>query len=740
MALPGDVASTTPVIADYISPYNRFSGALEDFEAGGIALNDGSQGLDVQIWHLIYNDDDQSPNYGDFTVTAENTGESSVVLNVPGVTRVGLAFNQNMDIFIAYETRDCEAKYFWYDTAIADHTTSSLPVGSYSLACCLDDHRITQTGASDIILAYIRDGTLYYRQERDRFTIERALGSPGAAILDKVGMTRNLRLKFEVFEGAGVRLSHIVGELCERVGVTANKIDVEELYPILVRGWKSAGLYAAADAIRGLQLVYFFDMPMIDGKLTAVPRGGEVVGTITQDDLVVDREFRFTDAREQGVEFPKYVRLAHANAENDYTPSTARSERRSRDIKSKSEHVVESAVNHTPQDAAERVDILHKILWAEFEGRAKFSISEAFAERVPSNLINFEVRPGVFKRMRIALIRRVDGVMDCEAVIDRASAYVAGSISLPETIPPETPPPTLSGDTIWEFMNLPALVTSHDGLNAYMAGHGAPGTAWHGARVQRLVGADWETFGDIPAAEIMGQVEVTLPAATAYGIDTTNQLLVSLNVTPPGFSSDLLFAGKGAWLIGNEIVQVRDWAATGDNWLGTYMMRGRLDTAPATHPPGTRAVYLGNPARVPVDAALLDTLLTLRAVSLGQAGADAEQDDFPYGGLTSEEWPPEMLVAEQDGNDWDLSWIPRYRLGNSANPIPSANFYGWRLRFTVGSTTVTKETAGTTPSYTFSEADQVAGFGSAQSSFDSVEIRALNLLGGEGKALIEAVS
>lgn len=740
MALPDDQASTEAVIANYEIPYNRYSGPLEDFEAGGIALNDSSQGLAYQVWHLIYDDDESSPGYGNFTLRAESTGDVSVPLNVPNVTRVGLAFNQNMDVFICYETRDCEAKFYWYDPLLADHATSTLVAGSQSLACCLDDHRITQTGTSDIILAYIRSGTLYYRQERDRFTIERSLGSVGAATLDKVGMTKNLRLKFEVLEGRGVRLSHIVGECLTRAGLKASQFDVGELYPIIVRGYKSAGLYAAADTVRSLQSVYFFDMPMIDGKLTAVLRGGDVVATISQNDLVADREFRFTDAREQGVEFPKYVRLAVANAESDYTPTTSASERRSRDIKSTTEKVYETAVNLTPQDAADKAHEIHQALWEAAEGKVVFSISESFAQLVPSNPISFEVRANTYKRMRITKMDRSDGAIDCEAVIDRTSSHSVTSVGIPVIVTPETPPPTIPGDTTWEFMDLPALITAHDGLNPYIAGHGTAGTAWSGARVQREVGSDWEFFGDITQAEVMGQLEVVLPQSSQHFIDTANTILVSLNQSPTAYTSDLLFAGKGAWLVGNEIIQVRDWIPEGDNWRGSYLLRGRLDTGPARHEIGERVVFLGYPAPVTVDSALVDTTLSLRAYSYNQTPSDATEADYPYAGLSSEEWPPASLTAAQDGNDWDFAWVPRYRLGNSANPIPSANFYGWRLRFTVGSTTATKTLSGITPSYTYTDAEQTADFGSAQSSFDEVEIRALNLLGGEGKALREAVS
>lgn len=739
MALPNNAASSEPVIADYESPYDRYTGPLEDFETGGIALNDGTQGLDVQNWYLSYDDDEESPTYGNFTVQAETTLETGVVLNVPGVIRCGLAFNQNMDVFIAYETKECEAKFYWYDTFTASYQTTTLPAGSKSVACCLDDHRVTQTNTSDIILAYIRNGVLYYRQQRDRYTVERSLGAVGAGYLYKVGMSKNGRLKFDVREGSGVRLSEIVGELCGLVGLAANQIDVAELYPYVVRGFKSANLYTAADTIRALQQAYFFDFPQIDGKLVAVPRGGDIVATISQDDCIVGREVDFESAREQGVEFPLKFHVGYAPAETDYNATKETSERRSRDIKSLSESTLETALNLTADDAAQLADKAHRVMWNEFEGKAVFSLPDSFAYLVPSNPISLEVRTGTYKRVRITRLQAVDGIYDIEAVVDRGSSYTSTVTgTTPEA--PETPAPTIPGTTTWEFMDLPALITAHDGLNPYVAGHGEAGTAWHGARVQQEVGADWEAIADITVAETMGEVEEELPYGSRYIPDTTNTLLVSLTAAPSSISDSLLYKGKGAWLIGDEIIQVRDWVAEGENWRGSHLLRGRLDTTPVAHSVGERAVFLGNPVLVPLDVSLVDTTLTLRAPSFGEAGSDAAADDYLFTGRSSEEWAPIDLVAEQDGSDWDLSWTPRFRLGNSANPIPSANFYGWRVRFTVSATTVTKNINSTTPAYTYTEAEQTADFGSAQASFDTVSIRALNYLGGEGKELSEAVS
>ena len=157
---------------------------------GGVALNDPSQGLDVQTWTL---DTDGTS----VTIRGEE-GPPDTLFTAARVTEVSLAFDQNMRPFVAFVDID-GAKYRWFDSV--DSTIKITPIGAgvVNPRCCLDDFRPSQTNASDIILAYVRDGALYFRAQRDRYTVEYPLGLRGQG-LNFVGMGVNLRLQFEVIE------------------------------------------------------------------------------------------------------------------------------------------------------------------------------------------------------------------------------------------------------------------------------------------------------------------------------------------------------------------------------------------------------------------------------------------------------------------------------------------------------------------------------------------------------------
>ncbi len=194
--IPDERLSTTPLPAafygaDAIEPPS----AVTDYELGGVALNDPSQGLQTQTWTSWY--DEES---GDVMISAP--GIPAVALfNAPGVTELSFTFDQNMRPFHAY-VQGGQAKYRWFDTILGDTRISNLDADDYSPRCCFDDKRALQTaeGTNDIILAYVRGGALYYRQQRERFETERELSATVPGRFLRVGMSVTNRLQF-LFEG-----------------------------------------------------------------------------------------------------------------------------------------------------------------------------------------------------------------------------------------------------------------------------------------------------------------------------------------------------------------------------------------------------------------------------------------------------------------------------------------------------------------------------------------------------------
>ncbi len=180
----------------FLPPDDLTNFLLMDYENGGIALNDPSEGLNYQKWILRY-----FPDTEDMVVNAANS-PPTILFNRPDITEISLAFDQNMNPFVAF-VQAGTAVFWWWDTALGQTVFTNLPGGSRSPRCCIDDKRDDRSGTSDIILCYINNDILYERMERERYTIERTLQNPFThpdsgltAVLLRVGMNEFNRLQW----------------------------------------------------------------------------------------------------------------------------------------------------------------------------------------------------------------------------------------------------------------------------------------------------------------------------------------------------------------------------------------------------------------------------------------------------------------------------------------------------------------------------------------------------------------
>lgn len=184
--MPDNVLASQSIQADFLVPVKASS--LEDFEWGGVALNNPLQGMRVVVWRCFYSN-------GFICVKRTDSPTIYQIIEADGVSALGLAFDLNMNVAICYVENGL-TKLYWYDTAIAGMTTT---VFAEALNPCisLDDTRERQSSASDIIFAYQKTGGgLYYRQQRDRYLVERQLASSTLGDLRQIGMNKGNRFQY----------------------------------------------------------------------------------------------------------------------------------------------------------------------------------------------------------------------------------------------------------------------------------------------------------------------------------------------------------------------------------------------------------------------------------------------------------------------------------------------------------------------------------------------------------------
>lgn len=193
--MPQNVLSTTPEIGDLLPPRNARTETqyLTDTELGGVGYQNASQGLEVQDWTCTCDGTN-------FVISSATDPGGTTVLSVGGggVTDMSFTFDQNMNIFITYYIAPTQY-FYWFDSTVPGYVTTALPAGSQWARCTLDDKRPSQSGNSDILIAYTRASTMYFRQERDRYGIEYDLvGSLSDSRLINIGISTVLRMQFNL--------------------------------------------------------------------------------------------------------------------------------------------------------------------------------------------------------------------------------------------------------------------------------------------------------------------------------------------------------------------------------------------------------------------------------------------------------------------------------------------------------------------------------------------------------------
>lgn len=192
--IPENSLSAQPMDSVYLTPDNFGIGPLIDYEQGGIALNDASQGLNVRPWSCFIGE-----NGSDVVLQAEDDPPVTIFTQ-NGIEALSFCFDQNMRPCVAYVI-GVTVYLRWFDSVPSAYVTTNFGSAIRDPRVCLDDKRDTQFALkSDIIFAYLKGDSLCFRQQRDRFNVEYVLetGLSTNIRLKNVGMTKGLRLQFEL--------------------------------------------------------------------------------------------------------------------------------------------------------------------------------------------------------------------------------------------------------------------------------------------------------------------------------------------------------------------------------------------------------------------------------------------------------------------------------------------------------------------------------------------------------------
>ena len=192
--------SSLAVPSYFLRPDDRAreeQGLLVDYELGGIAIQDPSQGLNVRAWKLWVD------AQGVRIAPLDALGDAVTLFDGAGITEVTLSFDNNMMPVVAYLQND-DLKLRWFDLSQSppQYMTNNFGPGTATPYLAFDDRRQRLIGDSDVMLFYVRDRKVWVRLLRDRWLKEYEwadIPSHAGRIL-AAGMSRGnrMQLKFAV--------------------------------------------------------------------------------------------------------------------------------------------------------------------------------------------------------------------------------------------------------------------------------------------------------------------------------------------------------------------------------------------------------------------------------------------------------------------------------------------------------------------------------------------------------------
>lgn len=192
MSLPNNEASIDLQPGSLLTPDSLSYDPHLVYEKGGVDLQDTSEGNLGYVW---------SGRYANNAITIKRDGIDGydILTELAGVSSIDIAFDQNMNVTVCYDINNTSYLY-WFDTVPQEYVTSVFP-GTRSPRLTRDDKREQFVLSSDVLFVYITDsGDLVYRQQRDRFTIPRVLGTgvQSSVYIEKIGMTTANRILFKL--------------------------------------------------------------------------------------------------------------------------------------------------------------------------------------------------------------------------------------------------------------------------------------------------------------------------------------------------------------------------------------------------------------------------------------------------------------------------------------------------------------------------------------------------------------
>lgn len=517
-------------------------------------------------------------------------------------------------------------------------------------------------------------------------------------------------------------LAALVAERCERVGFS--QYDVTALAGIVVGYVRDRPMSPRAE-IELLMNTYAFDAVESEGAIRFLPRGRAAVATFGPDDCVMSEQGDIVKlTRAQETDLPDAVSVTFIDGAKDYQSGTVAASRIAGFSERKTDVTVPLVMDEIQAQA-----IADRALAEAWIGResAKHALPPDRIALDAGDVVNLVI-DGSTREFRLT---RINDAWSRSIEAQRCEGAVYAP-PLPGLKPPVFEAPPVYGRAILEFLDLPMLRDSDVGYAPYV---GASARPFAGVTLMdSATGTNYAIDTFLPIRANIGETVFDFWSGPTAYFDIVNTLRVKL------YSGELASLDEATILSGGaNALAIRN--ADGD-WeilqfatatlvdAGVYdltnLLRGRLGTEHAMRSPvaaGARVVTLdGSIAQI--DAALSERGVQ-RFYKWGPPSLDPSDVAWQQGTFTARcvglmPWSPVHVAGIRNGaGDLSITWVRRTRLGGAWADGADVPLNEESERYEVdilNGPNVVRTIAATSPTVTYTAAEQTADFGSPQPS------------------------
>lgn len=535
-------------------------------------------------------------------------------------------------------------------------------------------------------------------------------------------------------------LADIVAAECDASGLLAGADYNAALLNDDVIGYRVSSVASIRSALEPLQAAFPFDAYQSGYQVRFRPRGQASAVTVDIAELGVDEQL--PHARQMDSQLPARLSVSYLDQSRNYDANEQFAERINTEAVNDSE--LELAVVMEAGQAAQVAERLLHLAWLERASFGPFQLPPTYRKLEASDVITIYAGYAQYEIRLTEVSYNADGSLTCSGAPNSASVYVSAAAS------DETPSQQLiglGGQSLFVPLDIPLIDETIQDSPGFVGAAAGYTTGWPGAVAVQSVdgGQTWAEIQAFDGRATVGYAVGVLAANSGALVDETALTVSVLSGELESVTEAQMLAGTnlaaygadGRW----EIVRFRDADLQAD---GSYLLsgfkRGDRGTEWATglHQAGDLFIPLddGDLAAIGLPVESIGVASTWRGVTAGDTVDSASDVPFTYRGVNLRPLSPVYPVAGRNvGGDLALSWTRRSRLSSSwwatgtAAPLGEAS-EAYEVDILNGSTVV-RTISSSTPSITYTAAQQVDDFGSAQASI-AVRIHQLSAVVGRG--------